>query len=79
MSNLALVDDRDPACHRECFVLIMRDCHKSDADLFLQFGQFELHLRTQLGIERRQRLVKQQHLGPHYKASRERNALPLPA
>ena len=58
----AAIHDRDPARHRQRLVLVVGDDDEGDADALLQAGQLELHLLAQLGVERRQRLVEQQHL-----------------
>ena len=42
----------------------MGDDHEGDADGMLQAHQLELHGLAQLGVERRERLVEQQDLGP---------------
>ena len=79
LRHLAFVHHRDPPGHRQSFVLIVGDGDKGDPDVVLQFAQLKLHLRTQLGVERRQRLVEQQHLGLHHQTAREGHALALTA
>ena len=74
-----MVHDRDPVRHAERLLLVVGDDHEGDADLVLQADQLELHLLAQLAIERRERLVEQQHLGALDQGARERHALPLTA
>ena len=57
----------------------MGDDHEGDPDLVLQAHQLELHLLAQLLVERRERLVEQQHLGPLDQRAGERDALALAA
>ena len=45
----------------------------------LQVLELDLHLVAQLGVERRHRLVEQQHLGLEHERARERHALLLAA
>ncbi|MPM42412.1 hypothetical protein SDC9_89077 [bioreactor metagenome] len=40
----------------------MRNKNKSDPEALLQFPQFVLHVRAQLQVQRRQRLIQQQHI-----------------
>ena len=52
---------------------------EGDADLVLQADQLELHLLAQLLVERRERLVEQQHLRALHQRAGQRHALPLAA
>ena len=70
---------RDAVGHAERFVLVVGDQHEGDADRLLQPAQFDLHLLAQLLVERRQRLVEQQHLWPHHQGAGQRDALALAA
>ena len=80
-------DLRDPAAehhgdavgHGERLVLVVGDQHEGDADRLLQAAQLDLHLLAQLLVERRQRLVEQQHLRPHHQRAGQRDALALAA
>ena len=60
-------------------VLVVRHDDEGDADILLQPCQFEPHLVAQFGIERRQRLVEQQHLGPLHQRAGQCHALALAA
>ena len=71
--------DRDAVGHGERLVLVVRDEHEGDADRLLQPAQLDLHLLAQLLVERRQRLVEQQHLRPHHQRPGQRHALALAA
>ena len=52
---------------------------KVSAELALQVHQLELGLLAQLPVERRQRLVEQEHARPLDQRARERDALALAA
>jgi hypothetical protein len=49
------------------------------AELALNLLELDLHRRAQIPIERRERLIQQQYLGPDDKRAGERHALLLPA
>jgi hypothetical protein len=53
--------------------------HEGDADVALQLLQLDLHLLAQLEVERAERLVQQQHLGPDHERAGQRDPLPLAA
>ncbi len=57
----------------------MGDVDEGDADLALDRLQLHLHLLAQLQVERSERLVEQQHLGPVDDRPRQRHPLPLAA
>src|SRR3546814_5304645 len=65
-----MVHHRDAVGHRQRLVLVMGDDHEGDADALLQVHQLEAHPLAQLGVERRQRLVQQQHLRPLHQGPR---------
>ena len=65
--------------HGQRLLLVVGDDHEGDADLVLQAHQLELHLLAQLLVERRERLVEQQHLGPLDQGAGQRDALALAA
>ena len=44
------------------FLLVVGDVHERDADLALHGAQLQLQLLAQLGVQRTERLVEQQHL-----------------
>ena len=74
-----LVHDRDPVRHRERLVLVVGHDHEGDPDLVLQADELELHLLAQLLVERRERLVEQQNLGPLDQGAGQRHPLALAA
>ena len=49
--------------NRQRLVLVVGHHDEGDADLLLELGQLEAHGLAQFGVERRERLVEQQHLG----------------
>ena len=57
----------------------MRDVHEGEADLELDPLELELHLPAQLEVERAERLVEQQHLGPVDERAGQRDPLLLAA
>ena len=75
----APVHHRDAARHRQGFVLVVRHDDEGDADIFLKPGEFEPHLVPQFGVERRKRLIEQQHFRPLHQRAGERHALALAA
>ena len=77
--DAALVHYRDLVGHRERFFLIVRDEEKSDAGLALHGFQFGAHFLAELGIERGQGLVEQQHLRLEHERAGERHTLLLAA
>ena len=64
---------------RQRLLLVVGHDHEGDADLVLQADQLELHLLAQLLVERRERLVEQQDLGPLDQGAGQRDALALAA
>ena len=74
-----VVEDGDPVAHRQRLVLIVGDVDEGDPDLPLDRLQLHLHLLAQLQVQRPQRLVQQQHLGPVDDRPRQRHPLALPA
>ena len=79
LHHLAAIHDRDPRRERHRLVLIVRHHDERDADLILQVHQLELCLLAQLLVERRQRLIQQQHLGTTDQRAGQGHALPLAA
>ena len=55
------VHDGEAVGHLEGLTLVVGDEDEGDADLALQGGQLGAQRRTQLRVERTQRLVEQQH------------------
>src|SRR5487761_885947 len=61
--NGPAVQHRDPVAHRQRLFLVVRHVHERDADLALHPEQLELHLLTELEIQRAERRVEQQRPG----------------
>ena len=57
----------------------MRDVDECDPELLLDPLQLDLELLAKLEVERAERLVEEERLGPVDNGARERNTLPLPA
>ena len=77
--DAAVVHHGELVGHGERFLLIVRHEQEGDADAALHGLQLDAHLLAQLGIERGQRLVEQQHVGLQHQRARQRDALPLAA
>ena len=75
----AAVHHADAARHRHRLLLVVGDDDEGHAESALQPHQFELRLVAQLLVERRHRLVEQQHARPLGERARERDALALAA
>src|SRR5256885_13401014 len=69
----------EPVRDGQRLLLIVGDHDGGEPKLALQFADLDAHFLAQLGIEVRERLVEQQHVGPDRKRARERDALLLPA
>ena len=79
LQDMAVAHDRDAVRHRERLLLVMGDQHEGDARLLLEALQLALHLLAQLQVERRKRLVEQQHAGLGRQGTGQRHALLLAA
>ena len=79
LHDLAAVHDRDARRERHRFVLVVGHDDEGDADLMLQIHELELGLLAQFLVQRRQRLIEQQHLRAAHQRPRQRHALPLAA
>ena len=79
LGDAAGMHDTDEIAHGERLLLVVGDEQKGDAKLALQGLQLELHRGSQLAVERRQRLVEQQHRGPVDDGAGKRHALLLAA
>ena len=77
--HAAVVHHRDPVRQRERLGLVVRHVDERDADLLLHVDELDLHLLAQLGVERRQRLVEQQHRRMRDERAGDRDALLLAA
>ena len=63
--------------HAHGLFLVVRDKDEGDAQPGLQVLELKLHALAQLQVQRRQRLVQQQQLGPVDDGARQRHALLL--
>ncbi len=77
--DAAVVHHHDGIGHGEGFFLIVGDVEEGDAQFLLHALQFQLHLLTQLQIQRAQRLVQQKHLRLVDQRAGDGNALLLAA
>ena len=77
--DAAVVEHRDAVAHRQRLALVVGDEDERDADVALDRLQLDLHLLAELEVERAERLVEQQHLGPVDERPGERDALALAA
>ena len=75
----ALVHDADAVGERERFFLVVRDEDRRDAELALDLADRAAQFLADLGVERTERLVHQQHLRPVRERPRDRDALLLTA
>ena len=73
------IEHRDPVGQRQRLALVVGDVDERRAGLAVHAAQLDLHLQPDLEVERRERLVEQQHLGPVHERPRQRDALQLPA
>ena len=64
LQRLAPGHHGDAVGQGERLLLVVGDEDEGDADAALDLAQLDLHLLAQLLVERPQRLVQQQHLGP---------------
>ena len=74
-----IVHDRDMIGDAHGLVLVMGDIHEGDTDLVMDQRELQAHPLAQLEIQRRQRLVQQQHLRLEHQRPGNRGALALPA
>ena len=79
LQDPAAAHHRDAVRHGQRLFLVVRHEHEGDAGLVLQPLELDLHLLAQLEVERRQRLVQQQHLRPRRQRPRQRHPLLLAA
>ncbi len=77
--DAAAVHDRDPVAHRERLLLVVGHVHERDADLALDALQLELEPLAQLEVERAERLVEEQDVGPVHERPGECDPLLLAA
>ena len=69
--------NRDAVAHGERFFLVVRHVEKRNVEFALKALELELHLLAQLEIERTQRLIEQQDLGPVDQGTGDSDALLL--
>src|SRR6056297_174963 len=79
LGDAALEHHRDAVRHRQRLFLVVGDEDKGDADLPLETPELALHLLAHLLVERRKRLVEQQHLRLENERPRKGNPLALAA
>ena len=77
--DAAPVEDGQAVAHRERLLLVVGDVDERDPEVSLQRLQVDLHLLAELEVERAERLVEQQHLGPVDDRAGERDPLALAA
>ena len=75
----ALAHDGDAVAHGERLFLVVGHVDEGDADVALQLLELELHGFAQLGVERAERFVEQQHGGLVDQRPRQGDALLLAA
>ena len=61
LHDAAVVHQHDAVGQRHGLALVMRDVDGGHAELALQMAEFPAHLLAELLVDRRQRLVEQQH------------------
>ena len=79
LEQAALVHHADAVGHREGLVLVVGDEDRGDAELLLDPADRAPQLLADLGVERAEGLVEQQHLGPVRERARDGDALLLAA
>src|SRR5216683_1688904 len=70
-----MIHDRDLVRQRHCFELVVRDVDRGCPQPVMQIAELPGHDMTELGIERAERLVHQESLGPAYDGTAESDAL----
>jgi hypothetical protein len=76
---VSAVHHGDPVAHREGLVLVVGDVDRCQPELALDRDQLGSNADSQLGIQVREGLVQQQHLGIHDQGSCQGDTLLLPA
>ncbi|EMA35487.1 phenol hydroxylase [Halococcus hamelinensis 100A6] len=77
--ELAVVEDREPVAHRHRLGLVVGDVDRRDAELALEALDLGAHLRAELRVEVRERLVHQEGVRVADGRPPDRHALFLPA
>ena len=79
LGDPAQVHDRDALGHGHGLFLVVGHHHAGHADALDDLDQLQLHLRTQLLVQRAHRFVEQQQLRPLGQRTRQRHTLTLAA
>ena len=79
LQQAAEVHDADAVGHRERFFLVVGHEHRRDAELALHLADRAAQLLADLGVERTEGLIEQQHLGLVRERARHGDALLLAA
>ena len=77
--DLALVHHDHPVRDLQRLLLVVRDEDAGDVQVVVQAAQPAAQVLADLGVQRAERLVQQQHLRLHGQRPRQRHPLPLPA
>ena len=77
--DLPAAHDGDPVAHRQRLLLVVGDVDERDPDLDLDPLQLDLERLAELQVERAERLVEEEHVGPVDEGPGERDALLLAA
>ena len=75
----AVAHHHQPVGHGQRLLLVVRHHDRREPELALQLADLDAHLLAQLGVEVRERLVEQQHIGPEDERASQRDALLLAA
>ena len=79
LNDAPLVEHRDAIRHRKGFALVVGDEDEGKAKRALQCLEFALHVLAKFEVERAERFVEQQDLGPDDQRAGEGDPLPLAA
>lgn len=74
-----LVQDGDPVGHRHRFRLIVGDVDDRRPEFAMESLEFRAHVHPEFGVQIREWLVHQEHVGVAHDCAGNRNALALPA
>ena len=79
LGDLTAVHHGQAVRHRQRLLLVVRDVEERDADIALQRGEVALEVLAQLGVERAEWLVEQEHLRLQHERPGQGHALLLAA
>ncbi len=79
LDDLAVAHDRHPVGHGQRLFLVVRDVQERDADPLLQRLELDLQRPAELGVQRAERLVEQQHGRVEHQRPGQGHPLLLPA